>query len=369
MWLNLIDDETLSNTEFIYNLSYGKDSMAGLHVTIDILGIPVSRIVHAEVWATDTIPADLPPMVEFKRWADGYIKGRWGLTVEHVCATRGGWKRTFCDTFHERNERGKHIGELRGFPMQRGSWCKDRLKWAALGEIDLREAVLPHPKTEEPRQSESGGGTQVGLINREAGATSSRNEQRRGFPTYWTPWCNSDLKRAAIRLSDQQPQRRKLVHPAQNQSFSKSPRQRGAKRNIVHLLGIAADEPERVARYIDRPGYVLPLVEANWHEDLCGLWCQYEGMLSPVYENACRSGCWFCHNQSIEQLRLLRKNYPDLWALLLKWDLDSPVTFKADGHTVHDFDERFRLEDEMLIDPEKPFFWKMLNEDLQKRLF
>ena len=28
------------------------------------------------------------------------------------------------------------------------------------------------------------------------------------------------------------------------------------------------------------------------------------------------------------------KNYPDLWALLLKWDLDSPTTFKADGHTV-----------------------------------
>ena len=45
-------------------------------------------------------------------------------------------------------------------------------------------------------------------------------------------------------------------------------------------------------------------------------------------------------------MRLLRKNYPDLWALMLKWDEDSPVTFKADGHTVHDFDRRFQLEDE-----------------------
>lgn len=50
-------------------------------------------------------------------------------------------------------------------------------------------------------------------------------------------------------------------------------------------------------------------------------------------------------------------------------DLDSPVTFRADGHTVHDFDERFRLEDEMLIDPDKPFRWSMLAGDLQKRLF
>ena len=31
---------------------------------------------------------------------------------------------------------------------------------------------------------------------------------------------------------------------------------------------------------------------------------------------------------------------------MLKWDEDSPVTFKADGHTVHDFDRRFQLEDE-----------------------
>lgn len=90
MWYNLIPDEQRQNTEFIYNLSYGKDSMAGLHVTIDILGIPVHRIVHAEVWATDTIPADLPPMVEFKAKADAYIKERWGLTVEHIYAIKRG---------------------------------------------------------------------------------------------------------------------------------------------------------------------------------------------------------------------------------------------------------------------------------------
>ena len=252
--------------------------------------------------------------------------------------------------------------------MQRGSWCKDRLKWNVLDKrkTDIREVVLPCTGEEKGLQV-CGGGVQ-------------------GFPWLKMPWCNGHLKMPALRISTHH---RELVQEAQTDqlsedsrssketgapatssgAFSKSPRLRGAKKNIVHLLGIAADEPERVARYIDKPGYVLPLVEADWHEDLCGLWCQYEGMLSPVYENACRSGCWFCHNQSVEQLRLLRKNYPDLWALLLKWDLDSPVTFKADGHTVHDFDERFRLEDEMLIDPEKPFFWKMLNEDLQKRLF
>ena len=69
--------------EHILSLSYGKDSLACLGA-IEQLGWPLDRIIHAEVWATDTIPADLPPMVEFKKKADKIIKGRWGIEVEHV---------------------------------------------------------------------------------------------------------------------------------------------------------------------------------------------------------------------------------------------------------------------------------------------
>jgi hypothetical protein len=53
----------------------------------------------------------------------------------------------------------------------------------------------------------------------------------------------------------------------------------------------------------------------------------------------------------------------------MKWEKDSPVTFHPDGHTVFDFDKRFQLEDEMLINPNKPFRWKMLDEPLQYRMF
>ena len=46
------------------------------------------------------------------------------------------------------------------------------------------------------------------------------------------------------------------------------------------------------------------------------------------------------------------------------------MTFKADGHTVHDFDQRFQLEDDGLICPnDKRFRWSMLNEELNYRLF
>ena len=69
----------------ILSLSYGKDSLACLEAC-KLLGYPIDRVIHAEVWATQDIPADLPPMVEFKKKADAIIKERYGLTVEHISA-------------------------------------------------------------------------------------------------------------------------------------------------------------------------------------------------------------------------------------------------------------------------------------------
>lgn len=79
----------------------------------------------------------------------------------------------------------------------------------------------------------------------------------------------------------------------------------------------------------------------------------------------------FTDSQSASaEIRQLRKDYPELWALLLKWDLDSPVNFKPDGHTVHDYDRRFQLEDDHFLTPGDPKFrWNMLDGDLQKSLF
>lgn len=60
----------------------------------------------------------------------------------------------------------------------------------------------------------------------------------------------------------------------------------------------------------------------------------------------------------------MRKDYPELWTLLLKWDKDSPTTFKADGHTVHDFDKRFQAEDNGIVKAgDRKFRWKQVLED------
>jgi hypothetical protein len=193
MWYNLMTDEERENTEFVINLSYGKDSLAAIHVAVDILKIPIRliRIVHAEVWATDTIPADLPPMVEFKRWADGFIKGRWGLTVEHVCATRGGGrtptagnstiasapertragekasrsrkvpgvngsstatKLTYEDIFYRSRQKESGGRAIYGFPMAKGNWCTSNLKTAAASRL---RALQPSGASIAPENSKS----------------------------------------------------------------------------------------------------------------------------------------------------------------------------------------------------------------------
>ena len=153
------------------------------------------------------------------------------------------------------------------------------------------------------------------------------------------------------------------------QTFFAKPLNEGQKINIVHYIGIANDEPKRIERHMKDPKKILPLVQIGWDEDLCGLEATYMEMLSPTYDGSTRDGCWFCHNQGVSQLRSLRKNYPDLWALLMKWDLDSPVSFHADGHTVHDFDRRFQMEDEHLVPTDRTFKWKMLDEPQQLSLF
>lgn len=126
--------------EYILSLSYGKDSLACLGA-IEQLGWPLNRIVHAEVWATDTIPADLPPMVEFKAKADRIIKERWGIEVEHIRS-----KYTYQDGFYMvcgkngRASKSKCAGKIYGWPFQRGPWCNSRLKQHVLEKLP-KEAV------------------------------------------------------------------------------------------------------------------------------------------------------------------------------------------------------------------------------------
>ena len=73
--------------DYIASISYGKDSLAMLEV-IKRNGLPLDRIITVDIMATADIPADLPPMLEFKAKADAIIKGKYGITVEHITAPK-----------------------------------------------------------------------------------------------------------------------------------------------------------------------------------------------------------------------------------------------------------------------------------------
>jgi len=140
--------------EYILCLSYGKDSLACLGA-IKRLGWPLDRIVHAEVWATDTIPADLPPMMEFKTKADAIIKEQWGIEVEHVCATRNGEKLTYEKLFYhvpKRKPGRKFIQSTpAGFPYTKGAWCNSRLKTRILNVASIGQVAISNFERENNR--------------------------------------------------------------------------------------------------------------------------------------------------------------------------------------------------------------------------
>lgn len=215
------------NTEYVLSLSYGKDSLACLGA-IEELGWPLDRIIHAEVWATDDIPADLPPMVSFKNHADEIIRERFGIEVEHLCATRNGEKLTYEKLFY-------HVPKRKEAKRTNGDWGGEAQRMAAHNRELVQEA------------------------QRRVLSSASLSSRETGVPAI------------------------------SNAGFSTGPIAQGAKTNIVQYLGIATDEPERIERHT-KPGFKMPLVEIGWDEAYCRKWCEERDLLSPIYTTATRGG-------------------------------------------------------------------------------
>lgn len=309
--------------EYIARISYGKDSLKMLDV-IFTRDLPLDRITTTDVWATDTISANLPPMEEFKARMDERIWNLYQVDVEHLCArNKDGSKKTYEQMFY-------HV------PVRRSQTV----------QVEREREREPASGRARSTDSQLFGANGVKLSSKDLPEYRIPGSIK-GFPGICAVnWCQK-LKLvpdAGIPSADIPMVQKTQDRQCQNTSLSTERPTRREKRNIVEYLGIAADEPARFGQLNERKR--APLVEFGIEEDLCGLHCQYGGCLGPSYETSCRDGCWFCHNQGVDSLRNLWRNYPDHWALLLKWDNDSPVTFKADGHTVHDFDRRFQMEAE-----------------------
>lgn len=242
--------------EYIASISYGKDSCTIPHVCLEVLKLPLTKLVTVDVMFNDELSAYYPEVEEFKQKADEIFLKRYGLKVEHIRADLTYEERFFQVRGDRADEKNK--GKIYGFPIVRGAWC------------------------------------------------------------------NSDLKMQAI-------EKYKASH-----------------KDDFWYVGYALDEkkPERQEKIANCTDLnIYPLVKAKYTEQMCMDWCKKNGLLNPTYDKFSRDGCWFCHYQTLEQLRDLRHNHPDKWQIMLQLDDCSPLTFRADGTTIHMLDERFKWED------------------------
>ena len=110
--------------------------------------------------------------------------------------------------------------------------------------------------------------------------------------------------------------------------------------DIVQYVGIAADEPKRLARL--KEGQVSLLDKYGYTEDMAREKCLEYGLLSPIYGGGNRGGCWFCPNVRIKDFAKFKLVHPDLWNELLRLSFTPNLCsygFKY-GKTVQEIDEK-----------------------------
>ena len=151
-----------------------------------------------------------------------------------------------------------------------------------------------------------------------------------GYPLTIGAWCNDRLKLRAI-----------------NRHYK-------TYGEHIRYLGLAADETKRNARL--GPNCRTPLSDWGMTEKDCIEFLEERGMMNPLYQKFRRLGCFFCPKQSLQSLRTVRHDYPELWRMMMKWDEESPRTFKPNC-TVHDLERRFRMEDRQLT------LWNYISEN------
>lgn len=146
-----------------------------------------------------------------------------------------------------------------------------------------------------------------------------------GWPSHKIRWCTKYLKLELIK------EYFKDLH---------------AKYEVIQYIGLAADEDYRLERKNNQhQNHRHPLRDWGWTEADAMQYCRDKGYdWEGLYDIFHRVSCWLCPLQQYDELRKLRKYFPELWERLLYLDSRQWQTF-AHGYRVPDFEKRFDLED------------------------
>ena len=158
--------------------------------------------------------------------------------------------------------------------------------------------------------------------------TALVNRKGKGWPGPIVRWCTGELKQKVV---------------------SKYFKELRSRKTVIQLVALAADEGYRLEREHNQdPTHRHPLAEWGWAEADCLKYCYDHGFdWGGLYEIFSRVSCWCCPLQSLQELRNLRKYFPDLWAKLLDMEHRTWRTFRAD-YSVDQLEIRFQFEEERL---------------------
>lgn len=150
----------------------------------------------------------------------------------------------------------------------------------------------------------------------------------KSWPTSKVRWCTGELKQKVVSRYFKQLRKQKMV---------------------IQLVALAADEEYRLERKNNQdPNHRHPLIDWGWAEADCLRYCYEAGFdWGGLYELFRRPSCWCCPLQPLDELRKLRKHFPDLWEKLLDMEHHTWNTFK-EFYTVDQLEIRFAFEEERL---------------------
>lgn len=163
--------------------------------------------------------------------------------------------------------------------------------------------------------------------------TSMIHKIGRGWPEAARRWC-SGSKRDAINAHFMALTHRQDIHLP-----------------VFQCIGFAADEQKRAIHHKQRNKWILsrfPLLEWGITEKEALAYCKKLGFnWSGLYDHFNRVSCFCCPLQPLDELRALRRHYPELWRrmLLMESWLPEGKTRRFKNVTVSALDARFAAEE------------------------
>lgn len=160
--------------------------------------------------------------------------------------------------------------------------------------------------------------------------TRGKYKGQRGYSwaDFRSRWCTSNLK---VQVSN------------------KYLKQKYKDYEIILYQGIASDEEKRLEKKSGSEiGAIVryPLAEWGMTEQDALEYCYSKGFdWNGLYKKFKRLSCFCCPLQSLSELKVLYREYPELWNIMREWDSKTYRKFRSD-YSILELEEKFKKEGE-----------------------